>query len=72
MTTPEFASTAEAEAWMEHVDNLAREFYYQRSQSPQEMTDEKWERIKARFPGSVRACHEDAMRMLAEEDPDDL
>lgn len=44
------------------LDGLTREMYQKRSQSPIEMTDERWERIKTRFPGSVRSCREDVLR----------
>lgn len=42
----------------EKLDALAREMYQMRSQSPREMTDERWALIKERFPGSVRTCRE--------------
>lgn len=48
----------------ELIDNLAREVYQARSRSPQEMTDERWARIKRTFPGSVRVCREEAERMI--------
>lgn len=47
----------------EQIDNLAREIYQRRSQSPVPMTDERWDRIKERFQGSVRICQDEAVRM---------
>lgn len=47
----------------ELLDGLAREMYHLRSQSPREMTDERWAMIKERFPGSVRRCREDVIRL---------
>lgn len=52
------------------LDGLTREMYQQRSQSLQEMTDERWTRIKERFPGSVRSCREDVLRFHGEYFPD--
>lgn len=49
------------------IDNYAREIYYLRSQSPREMTDERWANIKAKFPASVRVCREDAIRQIKDE-----
>lgn len=40
------------------LDALTREMYQARSQSPREMTDERWAGIKERFPGTVRVCRE--------------
>jgi hypothetical protein len=31
------------------------------------MTDERWERVKQMFPGSVRQCREDVLRFHADE-----
>jgi hypothetical protein len=45
----------------EMLDALAREMYHVRSQSPREMTDERWENIKQKVPGSVRRCREDVI-----------
>lgn len=42
----------------ELLDALTREMYHARSQSPREMTDERWATIKQRFPSSVRICRE--------------
>jgi hypothetical protein len=48
----------------EELDALTRELYQQRSQSPREMTDERWERIKRTFAGSVRICREDILQQI--------
>lgn len=54
------------------IDGLTREVYQLRSRSPQEMTDERWERIKVQFPGSVRICRQqaelEAAQMFADDD----
>lgn len=55
---------------MDLIENLAREIYHARSNSPRPMTDERWERIKRMFPGSVRVCREDAEQMLLEDEQD--
>lgn len=46
------------------VDDIAREIYQAKSQSPRPMTDERWARIKSMFPSSVRVCYADAEQML--------
>jgi len=50
------------------VEAVAREIYQQRSQSPREMTDERWEKIKRQFPQSVRICMADAEQMIKNGD----
>lgn len=57
---------------MDDIDALAREVYQARSQSPREMTDERWENIKRKFPGSVRVCREAAEQILLEEEQDEI
>lgn len=52
----------------ELIDNLAREVYQVRSQSAREMTDERWARIKQKFPGSVRVCRAEAVRIIEEDE----
>lgn len=42
------------------LDELAAEIYNLRAQSPQEMTAERWTRIKKMFPSSARSCREAA------------
>jgi len=51
----------------EMIDGYTREIYHMRTQSPREMTDERWARIKEMFPGSVRVCREDAIRQIEME-----
>lgn len=51
---------AEVEAY---VDGLTATMYNVRARSRQEMTDERWARVKALFPGSVRICREDVLRL---------
>lgn len=53
------------------IDNIAREIYQQRSQSPREMTDERWARIKRIFPASYRDCREAALRMIEDGEFDE-
>lgn len=50
-----------------YIDNYCRELYQQRSQSPVPMTDERWERIKTNFPGSVRVLREEALAFMEED-----
>lgn len=45
------------------LDALARELYHLRTRSPREMTDERWEKVKRQFPGTVRMCREDVLEM---------
>jgi hypothetical protein len=52
----------------EQIDGYAREIYHLRSRSPFEMTDERWARIKEKFPASVRVCREDAIHQLEMEE----
>jgi len=56
-----------AERYEKIVDAFTREMYQQRSQSPQEMTDERWNRVKAKFPGSVRCCRADVLNFHEDE-----
>lgn len=48
----------------ELIGDLAREIYHARTRSRQEMTDERWARIKVKFGSSVRVCREEAVRMI--------
>ena len=51
-----------AEQWDELPleDRVAALIYNAKAQSPQEMTAERWLRIKERFPSSARICLDDA------------
>jgi len=42
------------------LDGLAAEIYNMKAQSPQEMTPQRWARIKRKFPQSARICREEA------------
>jgi hypothetical protein len=48
----------------EMIDDLARELYHVRSMSAREMTDERWETVKSRFPSSYRVVREEAITMI--------
>lgn len=51
-----------AEQWdaLPLEDRVAATIYNARAQSPEEMTAERWARVKQRFPGSARQCLEQA------------
>jgi predicted metalloprotease with PDZ domain len=51
----------------ELLDAYMAAMYHQRSRSAQEMTPEKWERIKRKFPGSVADCRRDVIRFHGDE-----
>lgn len=50
-----------------YIDGLAATMYNVRARSRQEMTDERWARVKTLFPGSVRVCREDVLRLHADD-----
>lgn len=56
--------------YTDELDELAAEIYNVRAQSPQEMTAERWNRIKENFPQSARSCREAAELLQDEEEWD--
>lgn len=65
--TPMTAAEQVEQQVEEFIDGLAAEMYQQRSQSPREMTPERWASVKAKFPGSARSCREDVLRLHADD-----
>lgn len=47
--------------YADDLDEMAAEIYNMRARSPQEMTPERWARVKELFPASVRSCREQAL-----------
>lgn len=52
----------------DEVDALAATLYNVKAQSPQEMTPERWARIKRLFPQSVAICRGEALEQMEDED----
>lgn len=48
------------------LDRLAATVYTNRAQSPRTLTDDQWEDVKRKFPGSVKICYTDVMDMIEE------
>lgn len=46
------------------LDRMTKQVYMSRAQTTVEFSDEMWERIKKKFPGSVAQCREEAIEEM--------